>query len=149
VRPSRQDLEAVIGNVHYHGGSRETERAIVRAIARLPGDVRDFALDRCQYISCDPTLRGYFLPASITEHDPDGWLVILNLEGLEWEDAESVVAHEIAHLLLGHKPFGHLPPGPERGTVAPGSEPDEERQVRELVMRWGFGGIGTARGGVW
>ena len=42
------------------------ERAVVRAVARLPEDVREFALDRCRFLSAGHIL-GHYVPGSTDE----------------------------------------------------------------------------------
>jgi hypothetical protein len=118
----------------YNGESYETEYAIIRALSRLPDDVREFALWRCRFISTDG-LRGTFLPGSIgvdalTRRSRGVWLIILHLDGLTPESAESVVAHELAHLWLGHEPF------------EPGDS-DAELEAAAQTRAWGFRGSGT------
>jgi hypothetical protein len=106
--PDPELLEDVHYRVGYFGESRATEEAVVRAVARLPEDVREFACDQCRFISVGHAL-GYYLPGRVgldpaTDTTEGIWLILL-ADGQDPEDAESIVAHELAHLWLGH-PLG-------------------------------------------
>ena len=79
--PDRELLEDVHYRVGYFGESRATEEAVVRAVARLPEDVREFACDQCRFISVGHAL-GYYLPGRVgldpaTDTTEGIWLILL------------------------------------------------------------------------
>jgi hypothetical protein len=131
----RDVIEEVHARAHYFGESILAERAVVRALARLPEDAREFALDHCRFISVGHAL-GFYLPAQValdlaTESTDGVWLVFLG-DGEEPDDAESIVAHEVAHLWLGHPP-----------TVDSREWLGNDRAVCDLARSWGFIGKGV------
>ncbi len=81
-------------------------------------------------------MLGYLLAATIgfdafTGSTENVWLVVLS-EEVEGENAERVVALELAHLWLGHD------------VSAPGPKWNEtEEQACSLVRAWGFSGKGS------
>jgi hypothetical protein len=78
-------------------------------------------------------VRGFYLPGSIgvdqSRRTRNVWIVLLYLQALKPESAQSIVAHELGHIWLGHAPTGG------RGT--------EEVDAAALVREWGFKGAGT------
>lgn len=122
----------IMYELRYYGESTETEHLILESLLRLPADVRAFALERCAFLSTD-NIRGSYLSAEYVSGLLAGtreWLVLLHLDGLKPESAESYVAHEIAHIWLGHGTF-------ELANST--AEIDAAAQVRA----WGFKGGGT------
>jgi hypothetical protein len=59
------------------------------------------------------------------------WIVLLNESIVGSEDAESIVAHEIAHAWLRHDRLGL------------DVSSDSEREAEELTGEWGFSGLGA------
>lgn len=57
------DIEQLLPEIHqevtYVGGDAVTEAALVETLARLPADVRKFALERCVFASVGRTTVGH------------------------------------------------------------------------------------------
>jgi hypothetical protein len=129
-------LAEIADRLTYFGEGHETEQAIVSALVSVPAEVREFALDYCRFFSIGDGLLGPYVPGMVALDPATGstdgvWLVVL-AEGLEAEDAESIVAHELAHLWLGH----------EVG-VESGRWNETEEAACELTRSWGFTGKGS------
>ena len=133
--------ERVHGELTYWGGSDDKQMALVRTLVRLPEDVRDLALDSVRFIGVgEETVRGLFVPVEVwpetlpdmePEPQPEFYVLCVS-EDLEGEDYMSVVAHEIAHIWLGHDAFG------------PADGPGED-EAYALTRDWGFSGKGAER----
>jgi hypothetical protein len=115
----------------------QVEQKLIEALCRLPEDVRNFAVERCFFaVLGGPNAHGFFvLHASLSAGagEPRELVVLNSSRAAEDEDEafQSIVAHEIAHLWLGH---------PEMGS------PDfvaNEDEAAKLVREWGFTGIGA------
>lgn len=106
---------------------------IVATIMRLPRDVMQFALDRCCFISLGRGVQGITLPGRIgtdeAGRDENTWIIVLS-DDLAFHEAESTVAHEIAHAFLGHDRLDDMPE-------------DCEVQASTLAQSWGFTGRGA------
>jgi hypothetical protein len=109
----------------YWGDDPETEAALVRVLAKIPEDVCALALRRCWFISVGGATHAHFIPA---EHAQAvvGRAVIVMADG-QGRQLDSVIAHEVAHAMLGHGP----------ATVKGYDEQEEE--ARRLAAEWGFG----------
>lgn len=120
----------------YFGDDVGLERAIVQTLARLPDDVREFALESCRFLSVGRADLGMVLPgrvgASEVVSEPR-WLVLLE-ENVLSEDVHGIVAHEIAHAFLGHDRLSIDTPA------------DCEKQAASRAREWGFDGAGTDEG---
>ncbi len=124
--------EEIAYDLSYLGEDEDLWRQIVEAIERLPEEVRDFALDRCRFLSVARTTHGMVLPGRIGTHEVTNeptWLVLLS-EAIPAEDVHGAIAHEIAHAWLGHDRLA-FPPD------------DCEIQAANLTMEWGFSGVGA------
>jgi hypothetical protein len=123
-------------DLSYYGDSRDTQVALVDALERLPADVRTTALDRCTFTSLGQGVVGHYFPQPIRFHsntnepEPAQWIVVIN-DDLGEDDLRSVIAHEIAHIWLGH------------WNTTAGTWLDRERQACALVAEWGFTGLGS------
>jgi hypothetical protein len=100
----------------------------------LPDEPREFALKRCFFVAIGGDDHGGFFvsPESLAAGaDEPRSLVVLNSS---WKlvDFQSAVAHEIAHLWLGH-PDADFGPDVEK----------HENEAAEQVRTWGFSGIGS------
>jgi len=132
-----QLLEQIHYDVCYFGEDREAEIALVEVLAGLPEDVREFALERCRFASVGRTVLGYYIQErelrvlQAEDEETARWLVIFS-DDLESNDLRSLIAHEIAHLWLGHQPFGDTRTWLEK-----------ERETCSLVKGWGFKGKGA------
>jgi hypothetical protein len=114
----------------------QVEQKLIEALCRLPEDARDFALDRCFFITMGGENEGgfYVSPTTLAAGaEEPRWLVVLN-SSWKGEDFQSAVAHEIAHLWLGHPEFDM---GPD--VVS------NENEAAAEVRKWGFTGIGSLR----
>ena len=108
----------------------EVEQRLVDAVCRLPADARDFAFERVFFVAIGGSLGGFYvLPRQLEGR----MLVVLNGDW-KGEHFASAVAHELAHLMLGH-------PDPEVGKHAVA----HENEAAKLIREWGFGGIGSIR----
>jgi hypothetical protein len=95
--------------------------------------VRDFALDRCYFVSIGGDEGGFFVSMQYLEagDPPARFLVVLN-SAWPIEDYQSAAAHEIAHVWLEH-------PDADLGTDVA----DHENEAAAKVREWGFEGMGS------
>jgi hypothetical protein len=127
-------FEEIAYDLEYHGDNPATRVPIVSALARMPEDVRQFALHRCVFISVGGALGGYYLPGSVgvdplTRRSRNVWLIILDNNNSDVEGT----AHELAHIWLGHTVSG---PGYEDWA-------EGEEAAEALARQWGFTGPGV------
>jgi len=126
--------ESGLEEVHYRlNGALQTgpkmQIIICKTLLRLPQSVQDFVYENCMF--CEVGLDTG-LCISKNWPGPHDWLIVLGSDA-----DESVIAHEIAHSLKGHK----------RERIW--SEPDsnevfvQESEACEIVKQWGFTGPGT------
>jgi len=120
-----KEKDLIAYDLNYWGGTDATWRLIVNTIARLPQDVRDFALEECAFLSVGVDILGTVVPPRLTAKV---WFVLL-ADGLSAEDGPGIVAHEIAHAWLGHD------------FMAPPANCEPE--AANLVASWGFTGDGA------
>jgi integrase len=115
------------------GDDFQVEQKLIAALCRLPEDVREFALEKCFFVTIGRDDDGGFFvsPQFVSGRS----LVVLN-SAWKVDDFQSAVAHEIAHLWLGHPEF-------DMGPDVVRHEDEAAAKVRE----WGFGGIGSLRFG--
>ena len=130
-----EDLDAVHYDLAYFGADGQLERVLVDTIARLPEDVRQFALDHCRFLSVGRVSHGMVFRGSIgvdyvTKRSDAVWLVLL-FEDVGEDDIHCMVAHEIAHAWLGHS------------ALDPNVPKDAEIVTANLVAEWGFTGLGA------
>jgi hypothetical protein len=128
-------LDEATYEVRYYGDDDEIHRSICLAVMRLPQAVRDFACERCVFLSVGRSCMGMCVPQMLCEIRPEDvqrrWIFLLD-ERTSEDDVLSVVAHEIAHAWLGHD------------RCAPGGCPkDCETETANLVAQWGFTGTGA------
>lgn len=140
-------LENVAYDLAYYGTSDETERRIVKVLSQLPEQVVEFVLDKCVFLSIGHASLGQVLPARIIEKYfgesvKDRWIVLLEEEPkaesgklYSETDAQSIVAHEVAHAWLRHDAFAEETA--ER-------ELQLETEAAELTAKWGFKGKGSS-----
>lgn len=131
IEPRLEDLE-------YYGDSERLLHAIRRVVSKLPKDNARFVLQRCVFISIGLGSFGMTLPARIATHAVEKrtrnmWLIILD-ERIADDEAEGLVAHEIAHAWLHHDQLS--PDTPDSG----------EADAAILAKSWGFTGKGTDPG---
>ena len=101
-----------------------SERVIINAVHRLPGAVRDFVYDNCQFAAFEESgVRMRHIPRA---RQP--WLIGLG----EGRVDELAIIYEIAHAWLGHAY------DPERGGWR--VSPQDEQAACDLTRRWGFAG---------
>jgi hypothetical protein len=126
-------IEDVVGRLKYIGESEDARRIIASAISQLPDDVQEFALDG-GFLSVGDPAAGFYVSRENLRYLAEGvpWLVILS-DVVDYEDMESLVAHEIAHLWLGH----------DTGAVGLEAFAAAEEAAAALVKTWGFVGMGT------
>jgi hypothetical protein len=110
------------------------ELDIIRTLLKLPQDVRDFALERCRFVSVGKGAAGITLPGRIGSHAYDKrtrnmWLIVLD-DNEPAEQVEATIAHEIGHAWR-HDDRLDMPPE------------DCEEQTAELARSWGFTGRGA------
>ena len=128
------DLEEEVSyRLAYFGEDTRLHRWIVQTVARLPEEVRDFACERCRFLSVGRSALGMVIPADIATHALEEctcnmWLILLE-EELPEDDAHSIIAHEIAHARLGHNRFT--------------ADASVEILTAEKTKEWGFTGLGA------
>jgi hypothetical protein len=133
-----QDSESLQLNVEdqldYYGENFEMRMDIVRTILKLPEPVRNFALDRCRFVSVGKGVAGITLPGRIGSHEVEKrtrnmWIIVLD-DSESREQMECSIAHEIGHAWRADDRLGNP-------TV------DCEVQTGLLVHEWGFRGRGA------
>ena len=118
----------------YHADDKEVWTVLVKTIARLPEEVRRFALDRCQYISAGRGAWAYVIPlptlGTTADESKSHWLVVID-ETTPAKELQCAIAHEIAHAW--------------RGDIGRDAKDTEamERATALLVKEWGFEGAGA------
>jgi hypothetical protein len=141
IRPGddlAEETRYILDGAWIHDGMAQgeaTKEAVLRALVRLPEDVREFALMKCVFVPSG--ISSHYVPleqlVGYMKRQKKEWLVFLigvGLHGYTDEDVESVAAHEIAHLWLGHPTFAD-------------ADSKCEVEAAELVKSWGFKGPGT------
>jgi hypothetical protein len=108
--------EQIFYDLAYHGDDRETELAIVRVLARLPEEVRAFALERCRFLSVGRDTWGMVLPGRVgvdtfTKRTRNIRVVLLDKQPPKSHPLEPTIAHEVAHAWLRHDRLAVDTPG--------------------------------------
>jgi hypothetical protein len=98
-----------------------SRRDVLKALPRLPADVRAFVLERVTIVSTGRVTAGLALPPPVL--GDDAWVVLLS----ERTGVTGTFVHEIAHAWLGHV---H-------------ASADHEREAAGLAREWGFDGPST------
>ncbi len=130
------NIEEIWYKVRYYGDDSQTQVAICRTVERLPKDVQSFVFDDCVFMSVGRASLGLVMPPDRDDElywARDRWLIFLADE-LPEEDVDGIIAHEIAHALLGHNRFELFVPGDTERT---------EQEVADQVKAWGFTGRGA------
>ena len=135
VLDSAMSLDEATYEVRYYGDDDETRGNICLTVMRLPQKVRDFACERCVFLSVGRSCVGMCVPQMLCEIRPEDvkgqWIILLD-ERARAKDALSIVAYEITHAWQGHD------------RCSPGGCPEGcETQTANLVTKWGFTGIGA------
>ena len=113
------EQEIIHDRLVYYGESADMELLVVETIAQLPGEVAEFALDGCCFISVGVAIFGVVLPGRVgrpqvgwdrdlepwQSNPSEKWIVVL-AEDLPSTDAHGIVAHEIAHAWRGDDRLG-------------------------------------------
>jgi AcrR family transcriptional regulator len=128
---------AIHYELSYEGDDSGTRETIVAVLARLPEEVREWALDRCRFLSVGGTLAAYPVPGRLvvdpaTRRSRGVWLIVIDDRA---EDLEGVIAHELAHVWLRRAGTGSI--GGFDAWEA------EEEAAEALAHVWGFTGPGT------
>lgn len=158
-----KDLESITEEISslYYGDDAELEQLIIHVLAQLPEEVQEFVCDRCRFLSIGRTANAAMVGGRMIFphplHFPEGikWaieqgkiedlllnpplLILLSEQIVDKygpEDVQSIIAHEVAHAILGHTPR-HL------GMDEVNQAVDIEVEACELASRWGFSGEGT------
>lgn len=114
-------------------GEVDLARAIVRTVARLPVEVREYVYEKCKFIDCGGNTRGHVLPGYWLA-DAE-WIIVLDagmLGDLDEESVMGVIAHEIGHAWLKDDFFN-----------PPVAFPDNEIRTANQARAWGFTGEGA------
>ncbi len=130
--------ERVLYDLAYFGEDRETELAIVRALARLPEDVREFALTRCRFSSVGRDASGWTMPGRLgvdaySRSSRNVWLIMLEERPPKSRPVEETVGHEVAHAWLRHDLS-------QAGPIPEDIEDDWEVRAAAQARAWGFDG---------
>lgn len=131
---TRGRLVEVHESLQYFGESADMQRLIARTVAKLPDDVMEFACSRCRFItvSFGATYPGEIGLDWVKRRSRNMWVIVLG-EKLPTKDAESIVAHEIAHAWLHHSILDYR-----------GSGFEVEKEAAKLTQEWGFSGKGAS-----
>ena len=151
------DIEKLNDRIPDYCDNIEVHTAVLKTVSRLPEDVQEYACGRCVFLALAD--YGMVLPGLITyphssesvemiEQAPKGasrleladyvetyerkakWIILLP-RCLAADEAQSIIAHEIAHAFLGH----------DRLSIC--DFIDVETEACNLVRSWGFGGLGA------
>src|SRR5579872_904773 len=106
--------------------------SVTRSLARMPSDARQRAVAECVFIAIGDDFGGVCLPTHVLGDAQ--WLIVVDAGGPD--DLETIIAHEVAHALLGHNIGDHQQ-----------SHEAIEAEARALVRTWGFEGLGAAERG--
>jgi hypothetical protein len=130
------------GDISFEEGKPSLESIIVETVTRLPDDIYDRLVrfpegQHLWFVGCGPGQLGqavrryYFRPRGVEQFEED--LIVLSNElcSMSTEQACGVVAHEIAHVVLGHTSKEHT----EKGL---GIDERSEGNADALVISWGF-----------
>ena len=123
------DLESINYRLKIQGeikqGDEQYRDLILKTMIRLPDDVREKILDEALFIIATPSVNGTIFDLiaveSLTLH-----CILLNFSSMgRFGDSKKmdVIAHEIAHVILGH------------GTI---STPQQKKEADDLSQSWGF-----------
>ena len=84
----------------------KTMKAVFRIMERIPPDEREILFDRISFIFAPkPSSMGFVCPAkAVNDRDEERIMVYLapQLERLSQKYVDQTVAHEFAHVMLGH-----------------------------------------------
>lgn len=126
--------DEVNDRLRYYGEDANTHRLLVRTIVRLPEEVAEFALERCRFVSVGGADHGLVLPGRVAtdleDRSTDMWLVVLR-DNARADDAESIIAHEIAHAWRRHD------------RLSLDVYQHSEKVAARLTAEWGFSGLGA------
>lgn len=153
-------LDSLLEDIHYHGDNDDIERLIFQVVSKLPEEVQDFAIRECVFISFGNTAAGRTISGEIGYHpaltSPQGvkfatengrvadflqspmWLILLSepllIDQMSEQDAQSLIAHEIAHAWSKHD---------TRMGSSIDKAKEQEVQACDLALEWGFDGLGA------
>lgn len=130
--------KSIWDHIVYLGEDEELLALIGDAVRRLPDEALLLATERCVFVSVGRTAEGLTLPPYVLQHGEDGdnlhWLILLDdgmMNDKAADDVESVIAHELAHAVLGHD------------RMADDGDRSIELAAVRLAREWGFEGSGT------
>lgn len=126
-------------HVPYVGGTIEVQGRLNAVVGRLPHEVRDHVLSRCVFLSVGKSNGGGLATRCTSIHPAPGfsaevpiearWFLAFSEEaissGADADDADSLIAHEIAHGCLNDD----------------GQRPHAD--AAERAREWGFRGYGA------
>lgn len=121
-----EGIEAII--------SGSLRSCIVRAMQKIPNEVREFVYDKCAFAAVGVGGGQTIHLPSQTKEPSRPWLFLLCDSKLDAE-YQSVIAHEIAHGWLKHKA--------RLGLTSLEEAIKEETAACSLAKQWGFIGTGT------
>lgn len=131
--PERSGSTDIAHRLSYFGEHQTTLTRVAQCIAALPTEVREFALDRCRFVSVGHGVCGLTLPGRIATQEGrtrNVWIIVLDEEE-DPDQAKGTIAHEIAHAWLGHDRLGL------------DSSVEMEVEAARLAREWGFKGTGA------
>ena len=126
------DLELIHYNLKILGGEHFCPEydmmLIAKTIHRLPKELHEKITDEVMFISTSNVYGFYaYHPASVFNSEADSHFIVLNFGAINDEEAKMfVIAHELAHYILGHH-FDNI-----------GENQDIEAQADSLAESWGF-----------
>jgi hypothetical protein len=110
----------------YSGADETTKAVIARTLAKLPEDVAEWAVEACVFASVGGVTWGHALTLSDWNRlSSPLHVIVLDEVVMASSNGSYVVAHEIAHIRLGHAAFPKL-----------GEE--TEAAADRLAATWGF-----------
>ena len=80
-------------------GDGQLRAMVARSLSQLPHDVVDKVIENCYILRADEESGGVYLPNALIK---DKTLIIFPDGILMNDDAERIIAHEIAHYILDH-----------------------------------------------
>jgi len=106
-------------------GDQYYEGLLIKTLQRLPSDVREKTIDEVIFFIAGG-VRGTYIALNVTYRSVLHFILLnfCDMFNMNEQEIMTVIAHEIAHFILGHIMAGGL---------------DHEKEADDLCEKWGFG----------
>jgi hypothetical protein len=126
--------DGVRSRLSYLGENLQMEADIIQTLIKLPREIRNFALERCRFVSVGRGIVGITLPGKIgsdsrTKRTRNMWIIVLD-DNESPDEVETTIAHEIAHAWRGDDRMGEM-------------DEECEEKAAAVTRDWGFQGRGA------